>query len=238
MKTFARILFASVVLLRAAPAQDVNDFFSGNGSFELGPFINPLTFTGAGVSFDVPGWLLYDAGRKPQWFEGPQAQDGNRYIELTGRGGSDPVDALMEVQGLSISHTPFTLGQAYELVFWAAGGVASAPVNRLQVSLSGTLLGGGINNFKIDLPSYTEAEFAALSDLEWGEYTIPFIATVTSPTLSLIPRANETGGTSTIYLDNFSFRVVPEPGSALLLLAGGGWLVMGRRRRGGPNGVS
>ena len=237
MKTFARILFVSVVLLRAAPAQDVNDFFSGNGSFELGPFINPLTFNSSGVSFDVPGWVFDEAGRKPQWFEGPQAQDGNRYIGLTARGGAGPIFGGISISGSSISHTPFTIGQMYELSFWAAGGVASASRNRVQVDLSnpGPDM---INSFFADVPTYSPDEFAALSGLEWQEFVIPFTAVTESAFFSVMSVPITAGGTSTIYLDNFSFRVVPEPGSALLLLAGGGWLVMVRRRRGGPNSVS
>ncbi len=209
-------------------AQDVNDFFSGNGSFELGPHVSPLTFSRGGQqgsSYQVPGWRMVAWGTSPRWIEGSGAQDGQRYLRLGSRGGSGSAYTVASITGSEISHTPFTIGEVYELVFWASGGVGSAQASFLQVIMQ------GLAKQSIELPVYTEAEFESLGGPVWNEYVIPFTAQVESPELRF-GSTPVSPGTATLYLDNISFRAVPEPGSALLVLGAGlGWLVAGRTRK-------
>jgi len=211
-------------------SQDVNDFFSGNGSFELGPYVSPLTFSGGvnqGWSYEVPGWVMQAAGRSPEWIEGPGAQDGDRYIRLSSLGGSSNLFSSARIFGGEISHTPFTVGDLYELVFWAAGGVGNASVNMLTINLVGNL-----PQTQIELPIYTQEEFDALGGPLWVEYVIPFTSQVESPNLILGATSINSGGTTSLYIDNVSFRAVPEPGGALLVVGAGlVWLVGGRSRR-------
>ncbi len=211
-------------------AQDVNDFFSGNGSFELGPHVNPLTFDDGinrGWSYQVPGWTMIAEGRSPQWIEGPEAQDGNRYIRLSSQGGVANLRSGAMIVGSEISHTPFTVGDAYELVFWAAGGVGSAVGNLLTVNLKGNM-----PRQQYMLPIYSQEEFDMLGGPLWTEYVIPFTAQIESPKLLFVATAINTGGSTSLYLDNISFRAVPEPGGALLVLVAGlTWLVVGRTRK-------
>ncbi len=212
-------------------AQDVNDFFSGNGSFELGPHVNPLTFDegiNRGWSYQVPGWSMLAGGRSPQWLEGPEAQDGNRYLRLSSQGGTTTnLFSSARIFGDDISHTPFTIGDTYELVFWAAGGVGNAVVNKLLVNI--------VRNYvseTVVLPLYTQEEFDALGGPLWTEYVIPFTAVAESPNLYLTALSSNSGGSTSLYLDNISFRAVPEPGGALLVLGAGlGWLLAGRTRK-------
>ena len=131
------------------------------------------------------------------------------------------------MDGSLISHTPFTVGEMYELSFWAAGG--ANPDNFIRVSLSGGLL------FEFDMPTYTQAEFNALPGLEWSRYVVPFVATDTTMTLGMFATDSAKDGfAGTVYLDNFSITQVPEPGSALLVVMGGG-LIFGVRRKRASN---
>jgi len=224
--TFLFLLLTSGV----GQAQDVNDFFSGNGSFELGPYVNPLTFSGGtnqGSSFEIPGWRMVAGGRSPEWIEGLGAQDGERYIRLSSQGGSSNLFSSARITGSEISHTPFTVGDLYELVFWAAGGVGNATANLLSISF-----GGNMPIQSIELPIYSQEEFEVLGGPVWTEYIIPFSAGVESSYLWMTALPINAGGSTSLYLDNVSFRAVPEPGSALLVLSAAlGWLVVGRCRK-------
>jgi len=226
----ARTFLFLLLTCGVGQAQDVNDFFSGNGSFELGPYVRPLTFSGGanqGWSYEVPGWSMLAGGRSPEWIEGPGAQDGERYIRLSSLGGSSNLFSSARIFGGDISHTPFTVGDQYELVFWAAGGVGNANVNVLSVSLSGNL-----GQQLVVLPGYTQEEFGSLDGPVWTEYVIPFTALVESTNLWLTARPDGSGGTTSLYIDNVSFRAVPEPGSALLVVGAGlVWLIGGRSGR-------
>ena len=82
----------------------------------------------------------------------------------------------------------------------------------------------------VSLPAYTQAEFDALTELEWQEFVIPFTAGTELPTLNMgavVPAALA----SSIYLDNFSIRPVPEPSGALLAGTALGLSLLSRRRR-------
>jgi len=226
----ARTFLFLLLTCGVGQAQDVNDFFSGNGSFELGPYVNPLTFSGGanqGWSYEVPGWSMLAGGRSPEWIQGSAAQDGEHYIRLSSQGGSSGLFSSARIFGTEISHTPFTVSDQYELVFWAAGGVgnSNSNVNILDISI-----GGSLGNQQVVLPMYSQEEFDGLAGPVWTEYVIPFTALVESPNLWMTASTINSGSTS-LYLDNVSFRAVPEPGSALLVVGAGLVWLMGVRSR-------
>jgi hypothetical protein len=214
---------SSGLLPDLAHSQDFSDFFSNNGSFEFGSSPPPLSFPSSNSSVNtITGWTVYAGGITPRWLENSAAQDGNRYIELRSNGGSSSGDSGVSIEGGMISHTPFNIGDLYELSFWAAGG--ASPNNLLQLDLS-----GGVREY-FDIPDYTSAEFAALPGLEWNRYAYTFRAPFNS--ISLIvssPDSTNPAYRSTVYLDNFSIVAVPEPSGVLLVLTAG--LVLGTRRR-------
>lgn len=224
-----------ILLLEPPPssAQGSGDYFAGFGSFEGGTFVSPLipAFTSTGSSTAVPGWTMTASGSKPSWLENGQAQDGDRQILLRSSGGSGPGSSSATFD-FAISPTPFTAGELYELIFWAAGGVATSSKCALYVELDAGggigLGGGGI----IDLPRYSQAEFDSFTELPWEEYRFTFTAGEFTPNLFLASQAANAGGTASVYVDNFSIRPVPEPSGLLLLgvAAGMGWIQ--RKRRG------
>ncbi len=205
------------------------DYFAGFGSFEGGAFVSPLipAFTNTGSSTAVPGWTMTASGSKPSWLENGQAQDEDRHISLRSSGGSIPGSSSATFD-FAISPTPFTAGELYELVFWAAGGVATSSRSSLFVNLNsgGGMNGGGI----IDLPRYTEAEFDSFTELPWEEYRFTFTAGEFTPSLFLASDAANAGGTASVYVDNFSIRPVPEPSGVLLVGVAAGVGLMRRRR--------
>jgi hypothetical protein len=220
-------------MLTPATVQDFSSFFSGNGSFELGEYAAPLIFprssngdpiTRTFTSNAVIGWRLFGGNTSPRWLEGPDAQDGNRYIGLSAWFGSGRSSTSALIDGWSISHTPFTPGEIYELSFWAAGGVGSN--NRVSVQLNGH------ERYDFDLRDYTASEREQMQGLEWQQFTIPFVAKYSSMSLSIAP-TYKPGPTlrSTVFLDNFSITPIPEPGSALLTIFAGAVLMMTRQRR-------
>mgnify|MGYP001358372759 CR=1 FL=1 len=200
------------------------DYFNGLGSFETNNPNDLLDFGGTNRSTSIPGWIVNRSGSRftpfPQWQNNGQAQDQDRHLLLESRGGSDPGSntALFD---FSISPVALTPGELYELTFWAAGGLANSRVNLLQVRLS--------NSTRIDfedpivLPSATQVD-----TLDWQEFTMTFIPNFPEVQLNLMA-LNSNGG-SNVYLDNFSLRPVPEPGSALLLAAAAGAVGFRRRR--------
>ncbi len=204
-----------------ASAQAPVDYFAGFGSFETGATSPPLSFAGSfSSSTQIDGWRMSAQGSLPAWLENGQAQDGDRHVLLRSRGGSGPGNSSATFD-FTISPTPFTVGELYELVFWAAGGVATSGVNRIQTTLSFS---------PIELPSYTQQEFEALVALEWQEIVIPWVSQGVGGTFSVSIDSIPAGGTSTVYLDNFSARLVPEPSGVLLLGVAAGVGVMRRRR--------
>ena len=204
------------------------DYFAGFGSFEGGAFVSPLIpGVSNGVSSAIPGWVLTASGSRPAWLEDNRAQDGDRFISLGSRGGSGPGSSSATFD-FAISPTPFTVGELYELVFWAAGGVATSSRSSLFVNLNsgGGMNGGGI----IDLPRYTQAEFDSFAELPWEEYRFTFTAGEFTPNLFLASQAANAGGTASVYVDNFSIRPVPEPSGVLLVGVAAGVGLMRRRR--------
>jgi hypothetical protein len=219
-------------LASPASAEDFSSFFSGNGSFEFGEYAPPLIFPnvqtlGPNRSYStkvVTGWSLFGYNTRPRWLEGPDAQDGTRYIGLSASFNSGGTDSGLAIDGHSISHTPFTPGEIYELSFWAAGGAGSN--NYFSVSLSSSI------QTSFDLPDYTTEQWNKLSGLEWKQFVIPFTADNPSFYFSISPNKGPSRGlTSSIYLDNFSIVPIPEPGSALLTIFAGTVLMMTRHRR-------
>jgi hypothetical protein len=197
---------------------------------EFGPlFAN----TSEGASTVIPGWRVWRTGAGIGiWREGDEAQEGERFLELIARSGSLRGTSGIEFD-FSLSPIPFTVGELYELSFWATGGVATSGLNVIGVF-------GGIGDsgygFVFELPVYTEEQFAALNgQLEWQEFRVTGTAfnealgNVNGWTQLVNLRSTGGGGSSTVYLDNFSLRLVPEPSGLLLVgLAAGFGL---RRRR-------
>jgi hypothetical protein len=228
--SFFRVEFKAVIALillnnltSPLTAQEPVDYFAGNGSFEGGDFVSPL-FPGApfsGSSSAVPGWTMTAQGSSVTWLANMEAQDGDRHIILRSRGGSTPGSSSAYFD-FAISPVPFTVGELYELRFWAAGGVATSGVNRLSMSLSYD---------PIELPAYTQAEFDALETLEWQEIIVPFVPQAEGGAMWVSIDSIPVGGNSSIYLDNFSIRPVPEP-SGVLLVALAACVGLCVRRRG------
>jgi hypothetical protein len=203
------------------------DYFAGFGSFEGGANSPPLVFGGSSTSSSIDGWRLSYMVTLPAWLENGQAQDGDRHILLRSRGGSGPGSSSATFD-FAISPTPFTAGELYELVFWAAGGVATSSRSSLTVAFNrgGGVGGGGI----IDLPRYTQAEFDSFIELPWEEYRFTFTAGEFAPELRLSSQAANASGTASVYVDNFSIRPVPEPSGVLLVGVAVGVGLMRRRR--------
>jgi hypothetical protein len=227
--SFSVALSACVVFLSAAEtkAQPV-DYFAGFGSFETSNPEDVLNFGGTNVSSSILGWVVRRIGDfpvsvSPVWLNDDHAQDGERHLLLRSRGGSSPASFSAEFD-FTISPMALTPGELYELTFWAAGGLASSGQNLLQVRLS--------NSTRIDfedpfvLPVATEVD-----TLDWHEYTMTFIPNFPEVQLNLMAREINAGGTSSMYLDNFSLRVVPEPGGALLFALSAGLFGLRRMRK-------
>jgi hypothetical protein len=219
-------LLIAALSWNSARAQDYSDYFSNNGSFEFGSNSPPLLFSGSNTSSVVTGWLLFGSnGQNPQWYDDANAQEGNRYISLRSNGGAGAGSSSATIDGYQISHTPFDIGQLYELSFWAAGGPAQNNFIRAAIGTGTSLL-----QTDIDVTDYTSAEFGALNGLEWNRYTIPFTATDSTIYMSVAsPQSTAGGYQSVVYLDNFSIVAVPEPSGVLLVLTAG--FVLGTRRR-------
>ena len=213
-----------------ASARASVDYFAGFGSFETGATSPPLSFAGSfSSSTQIDGWRMSAQRSLPAWLENGQALDGERHILLRSRGGSGPGTSSATFD-FAISPMPFTVGELYELVFWAAGGVATSSKSALFVELDtggGVGVGGG---GIIDLPRYTQAEFDSFTELPWEEYRFTFTAGEFTPELILSSQAANAGGTASVYVDNFSIRPVPEPSGVLLFGVAAGVGLMRRRR--------
>ena len=230
MKTTLSLLatatYACVFLITPAKVHaDPVDYFAGFGSFETS---NPdafLNFNGTNISTSIPGWVVFKSGPPapfPQWQNNGQAQDGDRHLLLRSVGGSDPRWTLARFD-FSISPVALTPGELYELTFWAAGGVATSGKNHLGVQVS--------NSTRIDFEDPFVLPVATQVDtLDWRQYSMTFIPEGQDVLLTIRAREINAGGTSSMYLDNFDLRHIPEPGSMVLLGVAAGVLGLRRRR--------
>ena len=200
------------------------DYFAGFGSFETSNPDAVLDFNGTNTSFSIPGWVVSKSGSLfPSWPNSDKAQDGNRFLVLRSEGGSSPrwTNATFD---FSLSPVALTPGELYELTFWAAGGLATSGRNHLGVGVS--------NSTRIDFEDPFVLPVATQVDtLDWRQYSMTFIPEGTDVMLTLGAREINAGGSSSMFVDNFSLRVVPEPGSAQLLAAAAGAVGLRRRRR-------
>jgi hypothetical protein len=220
------VAFAVLSPLSSIYAQTV-DYFGGFGSFEASNANDVLVFNGTNRSTSIPGWEMFRGGSfppVPEWLSNGQAQDGERYILLKARGGSSSAFTGAEFD-FSLSPVGITPGELYELTFWAAGGLATSSVNLLQVRVS--------NSTRIDFEEPYILPVAVQTDvLDWRAYSMTFIPNNANVTLNLMASENA-GGTSSLYVDNLSLRVIPEPGSVFLIgVAAGLWGMRRCRGRG------
>lgn len=218
------VAFAVLSPLSSIYAQTV-DYFGGFGSFETSNPSDVLVFNGTNRSTSIPGWEVFRGGSfppVPEWLNNGQAQDGERHILLKSNGGSSSAFTTAKFD-FSISPLAFTPGELYELTFWAAGGLATSGLNLLRV--------GFINSTRIDFEDPFVLPVATQIDtLDWQPYSLTFIPNGTADTLFVTASQNNGGGSSSIYLDQFSVRPVPEPGSVFLMGVAAGLWGMRRRR--------
>ena len=217
-------VFASAQTAHADPV----DYFAGFGSFETSNPDAVLDFNGTNSSFSVPGWELRRFGdfpgpSTPSWPNNSErAQDGDRYLILRSQGGSTPSNSSARFD-FSLSPVALTPGELYELTFWAAGGLASSGLNRLQVDVSNA----SFNSFQ---DPYVLPVATQIDPLQWQEYSLTFTPNFPGVQLFFTALEVNAGGSSSMYLDNFSLRQIPEPGSVVLLGAAAGLLGLRRRR--------
>lgn len=188
-----------------------------NGNFETGTAPGGFTTIGTGNS-GITGWTV-EAGSVDYIGTYWGASDGNRSIDLNGnsRGTiSTTIDGLIQ-------------NQVYNLFFAMSGNPAGTPTaKQLDVVLVGaTLLGSG--NFQYN----TQQNNTTLTNMNWVEKTVQFVANATSATLRFI---SANGGPQSAFgpaLDNVrvTAAVVPLPATGLLALAALGCLTLLRRRK-------
>ncbi len=212
-------VFASTQTAHADPV----DYFAGFGSFETSNPDDVLDFNGTNISNSIPGWRIFKSGSLfPSWPNNDKAQDGNRFLGLRSEGGSSPrwTNATFD---FSLSPVALTPGELYELTFWAAGGLATSGRNHLGVGVS--------NSTRIDFEDPFVLPVATQVDtLDWRQYSMTFIPEGTDVILTLGAREINAGGSSSMFVDNFSLRHIPEPGSVVLIGAAAGFLGLRRRR--------
>jgi hypothetical protein len=221
----ACVVFVSVAETKA---QSV-DYFNGFGSFESSNPDDVLNFGSANSSTSIPGWVVRRIGdfvppTIVSWLNDDQAQDGERYLQLRAIGNSSPSRSSARFD-FSISPIALTTGELYELTFWAAGGENTLfDFNQLQVML--------LNGTRIDvedpftpffIPTATQTDV-----LDWSPYSLFFTSRSPNEAITVGPPS---GSWSNVYVDNFSLRVVPEPGGALLFALSAGLLGLQRMRK-------
>ena len=225
----ATATYACVFLITPAKVHaDPVDYFAGFGSFESDGSNTTLQFNQSNSSTSIPGWIVRRIGdfplsSTPIWLNDDQAQDGEHYLLLKAAGGSSPSRSSARFD-FSLSPVALTPGELYELSFWAAGADNSYfDYNLLSVMLlSGTRM--DVDNpftpFLIPAANQTDV-------LDWMPYTLVFMSTSPNESITIGPPM---GSWSNVYLDNFSLRQIPEPGSVVLLGAAAGLLGLRRRR--------
>lgn len=242
------ITFSALLGALSSPiiAQEPTDFFANNGSFEHGDLHGGIiNLFGCNPHRDSNcssnGRLLFSSTRLDGWLMSGRAnwhnnapQDGHGYISLTATGGREHYSSSASFYGYDladkslISHTPFTIGDLYELSFWAAGG--GGTVNRLKISVNMRDTGGVSETFLFP-GGYTTEEMQ--TSLDWQHFTIPL--TATNETMSL---QFTSGGSnlfyearSTVFVDNVTLTRVPEPSGAIFVLLGSAVFNFCRNRR-------
>jgi hypothetical protein len=215
-------LLIAALSWNSARAQDYSNFFSNNGSFEFGTSSPPLLFPDENSSLStITGWRVSALGEFPMWLEDLNAQNGSRYLRLNASGGSTAGSSRASIRGYDFSHTPFTIGDMYELSFWAAGSANGD--NNLRVTLTTTSL--QIQE-EFNVHTFTDIN----TGLNWNRYTVPFTATDYTMILGFLATdSSHPEQNGSVYLDNVSIIAVPEPTGAVLMLAAG--LTLGIRRR-------
>jgi hypothetical protein len=178
-----------------------------NGSFEE----TPIASGDYGTYSEVYGWTVGSNGLELRDNASGVAQDGSNFAELDTEANS------------WISQTVSTVvGQEYSLSFYySARAWVSADSNVITATVadsSGTTIASG---------SYTGD--GSSGSTSWIEYTITFIATSTSTTITFAAAgtSDSVGGS----LDNVTLSAVPEPSSIAMLLAGLGMMGFIARRR-------
>lgn len=218
-------LFASAQRAHADPV----DYFNGFGSFETSNPDDVLNFGSANSSTSIPGWVVRRIGdfvprTIVSWLNDDQAQDGERYLQLRAIGNSSPSTSSARFD-FSISPIALTTGELYELTFWAAGGENTLfDFNPLRVMLlNGTRMDVEDPFTPFLIPTATQTDV-----LDWRPYSLFFTSRAPNEAISVGPPS---GSWSNVYIDNFSLRVVPEPGGALLFALSAGLFGLRRMRK-------
>jgi hypothetical protein len=189
-----------------------------NGSFETGTFVNDgnetMTFP-AGPS-TITGWTV--VGSHVSWIEGGNpwglsAQDGDRFLDLTGYTAGAPFGGVTQT-------VPTSAGQAYDLTFYLGSYTrrwGGPPVSILATA------GGASQTFTVTSTSTAST---------WTPFTFHFTAPSASTAVTLMGSA----GVNDIGLDNVSLdpvgsAAIPEPETYVLTALGVALVAIGRIMR-------
>lgn len=242
---FGFLSFWSVLclLIASVTAQEPTDYFRGNGSFEYGEMRNGrINLFSCNPHRDpncpengrrsssnrLNGWQIFGSAH---WAD-QSPQDGNGYLVLNAAGQKDTRRSVATYYGHDTSdrtlihHTPFTIGDLYELSFWASG--STRPLNVLNVSLG--MMGGGSKSMSFSLPEVFTPMDAFVP--EWQRFSINFVATDETFNLrfAVTEQNLRPGERAAVLLDNVAITAVPEPSGAMLVCLGVAAHLAQRRR--------
>jgi hypothetical protein len=191
-----------------------------NASFESGTFVDDgnktVTFTASSTS--ITDWTT--VGSHVSWIDtgnpwGLSAQDGDRFLDLTGYTAGAPFGGVSQT-------VPTTIGQQYDLSFYLGSYTqrwGGPPVSILAM-VDGTS------------QIFTVTTTSAVST--WTPFTLHFTATSASTTVTLMGAAGANYiGLDNVSLDPASGSAVPEPKSYVLAAIGIGILISARLIRRG-----